>query len=36
MNDDDPLAAVRGIVWAVPVSLALWCVIVLIVVFATR
>jgi hypothetical protein len=27
---EDPLAAVRGIVFAVPVSIALWCVILLI------
>jgi hypothetical protein len=25
MKREDPLAAVRGIVWAMPVSLALWC-----------
>jgi hypothetical protein len=25
--DDDPLNAARGIVWALPVSIALWCVI---------
>jgi hypothetical protein len=22
---DDPLAAIKGIVWAIPASLALWC-----------
>jgi hypothetical protein len=22
---EDPLAAIKGIVWAIPVSLALWC-----------
>jgi len=27
MNDDDPLGAVRGVIWALPVSIALWCVI---------
>ena len=27
MNREDPLAAVRGIVWALPVSLALWALI---------
>jgi hypothetical protein len=27
MNDDDRLSAVRGIVWALPVSIALWAVI---------
>jgi hypothetical protein len=31
MNSDDPLHAVRGIVWALPVSIALWCVILLLV-----
>lgn len=25
--DDDPLGAVRGVIWAVPVSIALWAVI---------
>jgi hypothetical protein len=24
MNRDDPLRAIRGIVWAIPVSLLLW------------
>lgn len=27
MSDDDPLRFARGIVWALPVSIALWCVI---------
>jgi hypothetical protein len=31
MNREDPLAAVRGIVFAVPVSIALWVVILLVV-----
>ena len=26
-REDDPLNAVRGVVWAMPVSIALWCVI---------
>jgi hypothetical protein len=30
MNREDPLHAVRGIVFAVPVSIALWVVILLI------
>jgi hypothetical protein len=25
--DDDPLGAVRGVIWALPVSIALWCLI---------
>jgi len=31
MNHEDPLAAIRGIVFAVPVSIALWVMIFLIV-----
>ncbi len=31
MNHEDPLNAIRGIVFAVPVSIALWVVILLIV-----
>jgi hypothetical protein len=31
MNRDDPLAAIRGIVWALPVSLALCCALLLMV-----
>jgi hypothetical protein len=31
MNREDPLHAVRGIVWAMPVSIALWVMIFLIV-----
>jgi hypothetical protein len=31
MNHEDPLAAIRGIVWAMPVSIALWVMIFLIV-----
>ena len=27
--EDDPLSGVRGIVWAIPLSVALWCVILL-------
>ncbi len=30
MNHEDPLNAIRGIVFAVPVSIALWVVILLI------
>jgi hypothetical protein len=30
MNREDPLHAVRGIVFAVPVSIALWVVILLV------
>lgn len=26
--DHDPVGAIRGIVWALPVSIALWCVII--------
>jgi hypothetical protein len=26
---EDPLSAIRGIIWALPVSIALWCVILL-------
>jgi hypothetical protein len=29
MNRDDPLRAVRGIVWALPISLAIWCALLL-------
>lgn len=28
---DDPLSTVKGIVWALPVSIALWCVILVVV-----
>jgi hypothetical protein len=31
MNREDPLAGIRGIVWATPVSIALWCAILLLV-----
>jgi hypothetical protein len=31
MNREDPLAGIRGIVWATPISIALWVVILLIV-----
>jgi hypothetical protein len=36
MNREDPLHAVRGIVFAVPVSIALWVVILLVVGWAAR
>jgi nitrogen fixation-related uncharacterized protein len=36
MNREDPLHAVRGIVFAVPVSIALWVVILLAVGWAAR
>jgi len=26
-REDDPLGAVRGVIWALPVSIALWAVI---------
>ncbi len=26
---DDPLGSLRGCVWAIPISVALWCVILL-------
>jgi hypothetical protein len=28
---EDPLATIKGIVWAIPVSLALWCALLLII-----
>jgi hypothetical protein len=31
MNREDPLAGIRGIVWAMPASIALWVMIFLIV-----
>jgi hypothetical protein len=36
MNREDPLHAVRGIVFAVPVSIALWVVILLAVGWVAR
>jgi hypothetical protein len=28
---DDPLSAIKGIVWALPVSLALWCALLILI-----
>ncbi len=28
---DDPLSTVKGIAWALPISIALWCVILVVV-----